>query len=85
MYFLYISLLSSYGIRLTFTHAELKVIALLQVDKVFCFGEAVRIGYLTGMYCFELWGKGITRKTPLKLDKVTSNFIINRFRQNISR
>lgn len=52
MYFLCISLLSSYGIRLIFTHAELKIIALLQVDKVFCFGEGVRIGYLTGMYSF---------------------------------
>ena len=36
MYFLSISLFSCYGIRLRCTHAVLKIIASLQVNKVFC-------------------------------------------------
>ena len=61
MYFLSISLFSCYGIRLTSTHAVLKIIASLQVNKVFCLGVGGEARLFDGDGLFRFWGKVITR------------------------
>ena len=60
IYFLSISLFSCYGIRLTCTYAVLKIIASLQVNKVFCLGGG-EARLFDGDGLFRFWGKVITR------------------------